>query len=159
MKPSTSPPVQWFQGMAYDAESDRVLLWRGGFDDSIWAYDFNTNTWTEKETDERPSKGAFGWLTYDSESDRSILYGGGHWEGSSTADETWAYDYNTNTWTKMEPNESPPELTIHAMAYSPTLDVVVLFGGRVGAGSTYSAETWTYDCNSDTWTNVTLGQE
>jgi hypothetical protein len=159
MEPSISPPAQFFHTMTYDAESDRVLLWRGGSDNSMWAYDFNTDTWTDNETDERPSKGACGWLVYDSESDRSILYGGGHWDGSNTTDETWAYDYNTNTWTKMEPSETPPKLTLHAMVYNPTLDLVVLFGGRVGTGLTYSAETWTYDLNSDTWTNVTLGQE
>ena len=135
-----------------------VLLWRGGTDDSMWAYDFNTNTWMDNETVERPSKGAFGGLVYDSESDRSILYGGG-FLGSNTTDETWAYDHNINTWTKTEPSETPPKLTLHAMVYNPTLDLVVLFGGRVGSGSTYTAETWTYDLNSDTWTNVTLGQE
>ena len=159
MKPSVSPPARWFHVMTYDAESDRVLMWRGGFDDSMWAYDFNTNTWTENKTVERPLKGAFGALAYDSESDRSILYGGGYLEDADTTDETWAYDHNTNTWTKMEPSETPPELTSHSMVYNPTLDLVVLFGGRVGAGDTFSAETWTYDLNSDTWTNVTLGQE
>jgi hypothetical protein len=96
---------------------------------------------------------------YDSESDRSILYGGGGWQGSNTTDETWAYDYNTNTWTKMESASVPGKLTLHAMVYNPTLDLVVLFGGRAGSGSTYTAETWTYDLNSDTWTKVTLGQE
>jgi hypothetical protein len=160
MKPSTSPPDEWYQAITYDAKSDRVLMWWGSPHNSVWAYDFNTNTWTENEPVEHPpAEGRFGALVYDSESDRSILYGGGYLEGAATTDETWAYDYNTNTWTKMEPGETPPELTLHAMVYHPTSDLVVLFGGRVGAGSTYSAETWTYDLNSDTWTNVTLGQE
>ena len=158
MEPSISPPAQWFQAMAYDAESDRVLMWRGSPDTGVWAYDFNTNTWTENETVERPSKGTVGGMAYDSESDRCILFGGG-FTGSNTTDETWAYDYNTNAWTKMEPSENPGELTMHSMVYSPALDLVVLFGGRVGAGDAYTAETWTYDLNSDTWTNVTLGQE
>jgi hypothetical protein len=59
----------------------------------------------------------------------------------------------------MEPNENPGKLTLHAMAYNANLDLVVLFGGRVGSGTAYTDETWTYDLNSDTWTNVTLGQE
>ena len=159
MKPSISPPAQFFHTMTYDAESDRVLMWKGGSDNSVWAYDFNTNTWMDNETVERPSKGVCGWLAYDSESDRSILFGGGGWEGSNTTDETWAYDYNTNTWTKMEPSEVPGKLTGHAMVYNPTLDLVVLFGGRAGSGTRHTAETWTYDLNSDTWTNVTLGQK
>ncbi len=159
MKPSTSPPPQFYPTMTYDAESDRILIWRGGFDNSTWAYDFNTNTWVENETVERPSKGAGGRLVYDSESDRSILYGGGDWSGSDTTDATWAYDYNTNTWTRMAPRETPGKLVLHAMAYNANLDLVVLFGGRAGSGNTHTAETWTYDFNSDTWTNMTLGQE
>lgn len=160
MKPSISPPDEWYQAITYDAKSDRVLMWWGSPDKSVWAYDFNTNTWTENEPVEQPpTTGRFGALVYDSESDRSILYGGGHFEGSDTTDETWVYDYNANTWTKMEPSGVPGELTSHSMVYNPTLDLVVLFGGRVGSGDTFSAETWTYDLNSDTWTNVTLGQE
>jgi len=159
MKPSISPRGEWYHTMTYDAESDRVLMWRGSPDKSVWAYDFNTNTWTKNEKAECPSKGRFGALVYDSESDRSILYGGGYWQYTDTTDETWAYDYNTNAWTKMEPSETPGKLTGHAMVYNPTLDLVVLFGGRAGSGDAYTAETWTYDLNSDTWTNVTLGQE
>jgi hypothetical protein len=98
MKPSTSPPDEWCQAITYDAKSDRVLMWWGSPDKSVWAYDFNTNTWTENEPAEHPpATGRFGALVYDSESDRSILYGGGDWQGGNTTDETWAYDYNTNS--------------------------------------------------------------
>jgi len=160
MNPNVSPPTQFYPTMTYDSESDRVLMWRGGSDNNMWAYDFNTNTWTDHETIEHPREGTFGWMVYDSESDRSILYGGGSpWGGDATSDATWAYDYNANTWTKMEPGESPNEMSLHAMAYSTDLDLVVLFGGKVGSGSAYTDKTWTYDLNSDTWENVMLGQE
>ena len=160
MNPIASPPTRDYPNMTYDAESDRVIVWRGyRSDNSVWAYDFNTNTWTENETAGRPSTGSFGGLAYDSESDRSILFGGGSPVGSNTTDATWAYDYNTNTWTRMDPSENPGKLTCHSMVYNAALDLVVLFGGRAGSGDAYTAETWTYDLNSDTWTDVTLGQE
>ena len=159
MKRSISPPARTHHYMTYDAESDRVIVWAGAGNSchNLWAYDFNTNNWTRNQTIEGPLLLATGWLAYDSESDRSILFGGG--SGSYATDATWAYDYNTNKWTEMKPSEVPGKLAGHAMVYNATLDLVVLFGGRVGSGSTYTAETWTYDLNSDTWTNVTLGQE
>jgi len=162
MKPSSSPSRRTHHYMTYDAESDRVIVWSGSGTHCVivWAYDFNTNTWTDDETIKGPPYGAMGWLAYDSESDRSILFGGGWGDGSKYAtDATLAYDYNTNKWTEMKPSEVPGRLARHAMVYNATSDLVVLFGGRVGSGSTYTAETWTYDLNSDTWTNVTLGQE
>ena len=49
------PLARAFSAMAYDAESDRVILYAGQSEDEnddpikrgdTWAYDFNTNTWT-----------------------------------------------------------------------------------------------------------------
>ncbi len=167
MNPSVSPPIRNYHNMVYDAESDRVIVWGGGpsgnHNDSVWAYDFNTNTWMEKETFHGPPFGAsnhsFHGMAYDFESDQIILFGGGYWEGDTTSDVTRAYDYNTNAWTRVTTNGNPGELTTHAMTYDSTLDLIILFGGRIGSSSIYSAETWTYDHNSRTWTNVTLGQE
>jgi N-acetylneuraminic acid mutarotase len=159
MKPSTSPPGRNYQAMAYDAESDRVLTWGGlGLDGkllapSVWAYDFNTNTWQEMKTGEGPHpEGAdFPAMVYDAKADRTILYGGVY-----QGDQTWAYDYNTNTWTKLEPSTVPGELSRHAMVYSTAADRVILFGGQVGPTEfKYTAETWTYDLSTNTWTNVT----
>jgi len=163
MKPSISPSARTHHYMTYDAESDRVIVWAGSGTScrNVWAYDFNTNTWTDDYTIKGPTLGAtWGWLAYDSESDRSILFGGGTRDGKVATDATWVYDYNTNKWTEMKPSEVPGKLACHAMVYNATSDLVVLFGGtRAGSDSTYAAETWTYDLNSDTWTNVTLGQE
>ncbi len=50
LAPATSPPARSTHGMAYDGESDRIVLfggWVGGLDtasmDDTWAYDFNAN--------------------------------------------------------------------------------------------------------------------
>jgi len=159
MKPSTSPPARNYQGMAYDAESDRVLTW-GGEDlrenllaPSLWSYDFNTNTWEEMKTGEGPHpQGAdYAAMVYDANADRTILFGG-EYQG----DETWAYDYNTNTWTDLKPSTVTGRLSRHAMAYSTAADRVILFGGQVGLTNfNYTGETWSYDLNTNTWTNVT----
>ena len=160
MKPSTSPPGRNYQAMAYDAKSDRVVVWGAldpagmPIDDSAWSYDFNTNTWQEMKPDggPRPRGRDYPAMVYDAESERMILFGGVPQGG----DETWAYDYNTNTWTKLEPSTVPGKLSRHAMVYSTAADRVILFGGQVGSTEfKYTGETWTYDLNTNTWTNVT----
>lgn len=168
MGPEVSPPVRNYHGMAYDDESDRVIVWgswlnpASAVDDSVWAYDFNTNTWEESEPGEGtwPKTRDYTTMAYDAESDRMIVFGGVL--GNSTGgEETWAYDYNTNTWELRKPATVPGPVSRHTMAYSSVDDKVILFGGKSGGVSSSMdktwavADTWAYDYNSDTWTNVT----
>lgn len=157
MKPDISPPARNYHGMTYDAESDRVLIWGSmgtdlePFDASVWAYDYNTNTWEQMPpVDPYPELRIYPALAYDAESDRTILYG-----GFPEGDQTWAYDYNTNTWTRMNPATTPQKVSRHALAYSAAADRVILSGGQVVAAQfNYTRDTWSYDYNSDTWTFV-----
>ncbi len=165
MEPTTRPSPRTWTPMAYDAESDRVILFGGitGRDnDETWAYDLNTNTWTNMEPTTRPSPRHSHALAYDAESDRVVLFGGhlpsGQFGESVHSDETWAYDFNTNTWTNMEPPTQPLKLAAHNLAYDAESDKVVLFGGDTNA--VLSDETWTYDLNANTWTDLSpVGQE
>ena len=159
MEPTTRPSPRTFSAMAYDAESDRVILFggiTGGDNDETWAYDFNTNTWTKMEPAARPSPRHSHALAYDAESDRVVLFGG-HLPGFPQqvhSDETWAYDFNTNTWTRMEPPTQPLKLAHHNLAYDAESDRVVLFGGDDPDSSVHSDETWAYDLNANTWTDL-----
>jgi ankyrin repeat protein len=164
MQPANPPSMRAWHNMAYDVESDLVILWEGerAETDNVWTYDYNSNGWTMHEPDERPQFAfydGFGDMAYDAESDRAITFGGGSITGSGTNDFTWVYDYNNNTWTQMEPAESPGEKTAHQMVYNSAHDVIVLYGGRDGAGDMYSSETWLYDFNTNTWINMTPDQE
>ncbi len=146
--------------MAYDAESDRVILFggiTGGDNDETWAYDFNTNTWTNMEPAARPTRRPSHALAYDAESDRVVLFGG-H-QSAVHSDGTWAYDFNTNTWTKMEPPTQPLKLAEHNLAYDAESDRGVLFGGDDSDSFLHSNETWAYDLNANTWTDLSPVQE
>ena len=92
-------------------------------------------------------------MVYDSESDRLIFFGGAIKNLEADYDDTWSYDYNTNTWTNMSPVVHPPASEWHSMTYHSVDDRVVLFGGHVsGSGSDWTNhnETWVYDYNADT---------
>jgi N-acetylneuraminic acid mutarotase len=162
MQPSTSPPARDYHAMAYDAHTDRVILF-GGFEldenmqfialSDTWAYDYNTNTWQELERGqgEYPSGRGYHTLVYNKKAGRSILFG-----GSSGGTETWSYDYSTNTWTQLKPSQNPGMRTRHAMAYCSAADLFIMFGGQPGEVILdYTNQIWAFDLNKNTWTNLT----
>ncbi len=162
MGPAVPPFPRLYVRMAYDNESDRIVLfggevwgavWGTGYpsdSDETWAYDFNTNTWTNMSPSSGPSGRGSHMMAYDSESDRVIAFGGRLLDGKPLAD-TWAYDFNSNTWTDMNPTAGPAARFDAAIAYDIESDRVILFGGNLPGRSD---ETWAYDFNSNTWTDM-----
>src|SRR5437899_1104991 len=166
MSPAVHPAARRSSMMAYDSKADRMILF-GGTDDGspgyghgpyndTWAYDYETNTWTNMSTATAPS----GWLNmamvYDSHTDRMIAYGG--FDGSDDgSNETWAYDFESNTCTNLHPVGHPDAQQLLRAAYDSGSRRTILFGGWVGTFSdgTYSNETWAYDFSSNTWTSLT----
>lgn len=154
--------------MAYDAESDRMILFAESFSltfeatpTETWAYDFNTDTWTNMAPAEAPPPSFDSRMAYDSESDRVILFGGIDTSLTQTQsiergsqiflDHTWAYDFNANKWTRMNPPVSPPPAASFVMAYDEGIDRVVVQGL---SGVEHYPEIWQYDYNADTWEKV-----
>src|SRR2546426_590310 len=142
--------------MAYDSQSDRVILFGGsgigGSRNDTWAYDLGTNKWTQMNPVLKPSARYAHAMAYDSQSDRVILFGGQ--SGVSFLNDTWTYDFDTNTWTNMVPSAKPSARVYTEMAYDSQSDRVILFGGEAGV-SAYFRGTWGYDLNTNTWTNMT----
>jgi hypothetical protein len=96
--------------------------------DSTWAYDLNTDTWTEMEPSESlPARCCFP-MAYDVESDRVILYGGVFGADVDKDRYVWAYDFNSNRWEQLSAAEGVP-LYEGRMAYDGESDRIVLYGG------------------------------
>lgn len=162
MNPPVSPSPRAMYNTAYDAESDRVLLW-GGFtgtdenDVAMWAYDYNTDSWEALENQQGPQQH---WerhgMAYIPENDRVLFYSGMLEDEGVLPAETWYYDYNTNTWTEVTVATSPPDLAMYAMAYDPASANVVLFSGETVskyAGS-LSRDIWVFDPTKDDWSRI-----
>src|SRR5439155_592798 len=153
--PFPKPPMRYCHATAYDAQSDRVILFggdlAGGLFNDTWAYDFNTNAWTDMAPGLSPPATLCDAMAYDSESDRLIMFGG---VGSPVyLNDTWAYEFNKNTWTNAP--AGPSARYSHAMVYDSQTDRVILFGGySVGPGSGYLNDTWAYDFNTNAWTSM-----
>lgn len=156
MNPASGPSVLTSNSLAYDSESDRVIMFSGaagpmstwGVSDT-WAYDYNTNTWT-KMTD-GPKNHHGGRITYDAESDRIILFGGLSPNTFDYYDDTWTYDYNTDTWIDMQPKISPPGRNFQSITYDAKADRVLTWGGFDMDNKPVDESVWSYDFNTNTW--------
>ena len=157
MNPEAQPPRLWSSRMAYDAESDRVIFFGGGtgaatsFDDT-WAYDHNTDTWTEMQPAVRPPARAFHGMDYDPENDRILLWGGHTLPGVSDL-RVWAYDYNSNTWTTQEaPLNAPEQRNGLGLFYHPPSGRLIVHGGLIEeTGDLVEGTTWAYNVGANAW--------
>jgi hypothetical protein len=166
MTPALSPEGRSGHAMAYDAESDRIIMWGASEvgeipmseeeKATIWAYDYDTNTWEAIESKGGPSFRHGHTMVYHPGTDRIILFGG-HSQGDVYfSDETWAYDYNSNTWTQLHPASHPSGRRFHSMVYDESADKMVLFGGIAGnwLKEEINDELWIFDPVLDEWSQV-----
>ena len=152
-----NPAPRGYTSLAYNAKSNRVIMFGGqtgnikdptNYNSETWLYDVAANKWTQMKPASGPTRRAAAELAYDAESDRVILFGGAN-EVLWGLNDTWAYDYNTNTWTEMA--KGPARHLGARIAYDAESDRIILFGGYDMSRFFYY-DTWAYDFNSDTWT-------
>ena len=144
------------QRIVYDAESDRIIMFGGlilpafAWYDETWAYDYNTDTWTNMNPRLQPSVRNYQGMVYDSKADRIVMWG--DWKyllRSHKPDRSvWTYDYNTNTWQEFEHRkDGPASRDYQTLAYDEKNDKIIMYGGYEWGND----ETWIYDLNTDTW--------
>jgi hypothetical protein len=155
--PTIAPSARRGHYLAFDSESDRVIMFGGiiGLNGPVindtWAYNPGTNIWTEMSPATAPEARFSSRMVYDSESDRMILFGGLD-EGTTYFDDTWAYDFNSDTWENIPTTTQPSQRCENSLTYDSESDKVVLFGGAKFT-ATYE-DTWLFDYNTMNWTNM-----
>jgi N-acetylneuraminic acid mutarotase len=166
--PDTHPNGVGGTASAYDSESDKFIFYFSTVLDrsapkgliaisETWAYDFETNTWENMNPVTHPEGIMGARMAYDSESDRVIFFGGADFTADTTTTftETWSYDYNANTWEKMNPSQTPIGRSYYGSAYAASQDRVFVFGGRVKEeDEVRQNQLWAYDYNTDAWTEI-----
>ncbi len=152
-----------YDAFAFDTKSRKVILYQpfvptadGGCctgEVQTWAFDVDTKAWENMKPPGEPPPPRFGSrMAYDAESDVVVLFGGSDLFTGETLGDTWAFDYESNTWTNLQPQSSPPPRLFHDMVYDEAGDRVVMFGGGDGVGEL--GDTWAYDTNTNTWTEL-----
>jgi N-acetylneuraminic acid mutarotase len=142
------PPSRAYHALTYDIESDRVILFGGdhttetGWEPygDTWAYDYNDNRWEEMKPAKAPAPRTNVRMVYDSTLDRVILFGGAEYHENEPYvlpcfNETWLYDYNTNTWQELKTETTPTKRCQVNMVYDSKRNKTILYGGVIGADS------------------------
>jgi hypothetical protein len=145
--------------MVYDAGSERMIVFGGfmfdsGVNSETWAYDPDSHQWERMHPKRNPSARNYSAMAYDEGSDRVILFGGD--DGVDIFGDTWAYDYESDSWKKMSPGRSPAARDYSSMVYDPRSDRVVLFGGSADMETAAFDDTWAYDVDRNEWTQLAV---
>ena len=150
-------PARVGASMVRDEQSGKMILY-GGTDmdkafDETWSYDPVANTWTNLEpAGPIPPGRSDAGMAYDPVSGTVILFGGVDGEFNCLAD-TWAYDPESNAWSKLQTTVAPDARSGIGMAYDPHSERIILFGGVDSQLVCYS-DTWAFDAGSGTWTQL-----
>ncbi len=153
----TSPnPSLILAAMAYSSAAQQTYLF-GGYDGTtyssdLYAYDVPTNTWTlitPTNGVQPPGRYRHGFA-YDSTNNVFLLYGGQN--ASGVLGDSWIFDPAANTWTKLNPSQSPPIAASPVwgrLAYDSDHNAFVLAqqgqGGYFGGAWTpYAIQTWLF---------------
>ena len=147
-----------YDALAFDSQSRKVIVYQPFAVEGVetWAYDIESNTWENMNPTDQPSWRMGSRMVYDAESDRVILFSGADLDTGEMLEETWSYDYESNTWINLQPTVSPSPRVFYDVVYHPEVDRIVMFGGETAVDDVFVLldDTWEYDYNSNTWTEL-----
>ena len=107
----------------------------------------------QASTMETPPKMLGQRMIYDPVGRNVILFGGSYYSGSYTFyGETWSFNVENATWTKVATTGSPGGRFNAGMAFDSDSRKIVLFGGFCASGRV--GDTYTYEIASKTWRNA-----
>lgn len=148
--PRTSTAVAW------DPVARRLVIF-GGYNSNglalgdLWIWDPSCGQMTS------PPRPSAGWpmpradhaMAYDPERGRVLLFGGSVPEASG---ELWALDTIQARWERVTPaGDWPPARTGHLLVLDEDRQVLVLHGGRAGAGRGPLFDTWELAAGASAW--------
>jgi hypothetical protein len=158
----------------WDDKRDRFVLFGGRFREGtsgaytflndVWAFDPETMSWTELSPHgEMPGVpgGRMNFsLAADAAGDRMIVHGGGTTDFSTffIDSDTWAFNFETNSWTQLATAApQPPARIFHAAAFDQQRQQLYVFaGGSENAflETMFKRDMWRMDLATQTWSQV-----
>ncbi len=90
-----------------------------------------------------------------------LLFGG--FDGTRLNNETWLFDTATNSWALLATNPTPSPREGHVLAFDPTVNAIVLHGGRTtgvpnatGHGNQALNDLWQFNLSNMSWQQLQL---
>ena len=154
LTPTVLPGARNRANLATNPVTGEILLY-GGIGGSQFALDdtwqWNGSSWQQLTPTGTPGGFARHAMAYDVGRQATVLFGGRNnlWIPNQASNQTW--EYAAGNWTLATPVQSPTGRVDAAMAYHPSLNSVMMFGGQDATGAA-NDETWLYD--GTTWTQI-----
>lgn len=158
---SNGPSPRMGPRMVYDPVNERALLFGGSlwdqtsrrytFYNDMWEYNVESETWRELELSLKPQGRFNHMMAYDPDTRKIVLFGG--FSSQDRIGDTWTFDVETDTWTRMNPEETPAPRSDGAFTYDQGNKLFVLFDGY-GLIDDHPNDTWVYNVTADTWTEM-----
>jgi hypothetical protein len=101
--------------------------------------------------EKQPSGRVLPSAAYDAGEKKIVLFGGD--DDQRCLRDTWIYDCRTRTWTKVDPETSPPARAGQAMVYDSGQGVIVMAGGY-GPGWKPLKDTWIFKTRDLRWSKL-----
>ncbi|MEM8908341.1 MAG: kelch repeat-containing protein [Bacteroidota bacterium] len=153
-------PARANASMIYHPTENALYVFGGrtqaGFQHDLWKLDLATNVWSEVATQGtapvvRHTQNA----VFDESQNQMLLFSG---QGNGLYNDIWSFDFNTLTWTERSPNVNGPGLPQKrygtVSVFDPTGQRLVTFGGFGSGGTARQDDTWAFDVNDNTWTEL-----
>ena len=146
------PSPRWDQGMVYDTERKRVVLFGGTDGKKVFndTWEWDGNKWYQLTAHNSPSPRTGFMMTYDSQRKKTILFGGYNFIQITDSDcvyfnESWEWD--GNLWSLVDTN-GPGYRGNGCLCYDRSRNKTILFGGEIivsDKGGGYPlGDTWEY---------------
>ena len=150
----SGPSARVFHAMAFDSIRNKIVLFggrdSGGALNDLWEWD--GSSWSQISTTNPPSPRLNGAMAFDS-SEGKVVYFCGYDDNSTLFSDTWEYNGLTQAW-QLAANSGPPARQGCKLAFDPTRQKLVLFGGVTQVG-TFVPVGDTWEWNGANWANVT----
>lgn len=144
VSPAATPGNQNGHSMVYDAARQKVVLFTSN-SRQTWVFDgVNWANVTPGNGAANPEGRDNFQLAYDEARQEVVLYGGSNL--------TTLWIWNGTTWTQRNSTTGIGFRNYAAMAYHPSLQRVLLFGGQYPGVDEYTADTWSW--NGTDWTFI-----
>ena len=135
----TKPLRRCLHHAVYDAERSQMLLFGGcasGFGPcplgDLWAFDLNTNTWTERTGQVKPAPRTHYGMVFDDARSQLVIFGG---QGNGALNDTWEFDANRREWREATLQGAPPSgRSRHESTFGLDQKTAFFFGGTKDSG-------------------------
>jgi len=150
-----APAARLTPASVYDPDGHRMIMWSGQgpgvFFNDVWAFDFDTNTWSQFAPTGGPPNIRYGvGYTWDPIAHELVTFAG--FTNLGRFDDVWRFDGPAVTWTDVSPGSGPLKRCLHAACYDPIAHRMIMYGGQ---NTGPLDDIWALDLDTDTWTDIT----